>query len=116
VINSIEIPVMLSKVEQTARACFVSVVNGFLGKQKAENYRELVDGLVDAHRKMVCSMSLKVHVLRAHLDKLKDSRETTPKNKVKDFTRMSCLSRNTITDSTMNLWEITDRIFHVKVN
>jgi len=58
---------MLSKVEQTAQACFVSVVNGFLGKQKAQNYRELVD----AHHMMGCSMSLKVHVLRAHLDKLK---------------------------------------------
>jgi len=48
-------------------------VNGFLGKHKAENYRELVDGLVDAHHKIGCSMSLKVHVLRAHLDKLKDN-------------------------------------------
>jgi len=73
VINSIDFPVMLSKVEQTAQACFVSVVNGFLRKQNAENYRERADGFVDAHHKMGCSMSLKVHVLRALLDKLKDN-------------------------------------------
>jgi len=51
----------------------VSVVNGFLGKHKAENREELVDWLVDAHQKMGCSMSLKVHVLRAYLDKIKDN-------------------------------------------
>jgi len=62
---------MQSNVEWTAWVCFVSAVNGFLGKHKPEKYKELVDGLVDAHQKRSCSMSLKVHVLRAHLDKLK---------------------------------------------
>jgi len=85
VTNSIDFPVMLFEVEQTGRACFVSVGNGFLGKQKAENYRELVDGLVDAHHKMGCSMLLKVHVPRAHLDKLKDNIGDYPKGQGERF-------------------------------
>jgi len=35
--------------------------------------RELVDGLVDVYQKMECRMSLKVHVLHAHLDEFKDN-------------------------------------------
>ena len=64
---------MLCEVERTAWTCFVSVVNGFLGNHKAENYRELVDGLVDAYQKMGGRMSLKVNVLHAHLDELKNN-------------------------------------------
>jgi len=52
--------------------CVVSAVNGFLGKHKAENYRQLVDGHVDAYQKMCCRMLLKVHALHAHLDQFKD--------------------------------------------
>ena len=63
---------MLSEVEQTAWAYFVSVVNEFLGKHKAEKYRELVDGLVDAYQMMGCRKLLKVglHVLHACLKKI----------------------------------------------
>ena len=61
-INSIDFPeLQLSEVERTAWMCFVSVVNGFLGKHRAENFRKLVDGLVEAYRKMGCRISLKVH-------------------------------------------------------
>ncbi|CAK8673450.1 unnamed protein product [Clavelina lepadiformis] len=72
-INSINFPEMLSEVERRAWTSFVSVVNGFLGNHKAENYRELVDELVDAYWKMGCRMSLKLHVLHAHLDEFKDN-------------------------------------------
>ena len=40
--------------------------------------RELVDGLVDAHQKMGCRMSLIVHVLHDQLDKLKDNMSVYP--------------------------------------
>ena len=102
-INAVDFLEMLSKVERTALTCFVSVVNGFLGNHKAEKYRELVDGLVDAYQKIGCRMSLKVHVLHAHLDEFKDNMETTQKSKVKDFTRMSGLLRNDIKDNTMKV-------------
>ena len=72
-INSIDFPELLSEVEQTAWMCFESVVNGFLGKHRAKNFKKLVDGPVEAYRKMGCKMSLKVHVLHAHLDEFKDN-------------------------------------------
>ena len=72
-INSIDFPELLSEVERTAWMYFVSVANGFLGKHRAENFRELVDGLVEAYRIVGCRMSLKVHVLHAHLDEFKDN-------------------------------------------
>ena len=72
-INSVDFPEMLSVIERTAWTCFVSVVNRFLSNHKAENYRELVDGLVDAYQKMGCRMLLKVHVPHAHLDEFKDN-------------------------------------------
>ena len=72
-INSIDFPELLSEVERTAWMYFVSVVIGFLDKHRAENFRELVDGLVEAYRKMGCRMSLKIHVLHAHLDEFKDN-------------------------------------------
>jgi len=111
-INSTDFSEMLSKVEQTAWARFMSVGNGFLGKHKAENYSEDVDGLVETHHKMGCSVSLKVHVLRAHLDKLKGNMIDYPEEQGERFQQMSDLSRNTITDSTMKLWwGITHEIF-----
>ena len=72
-INSFDFPELLSEVERTAWICFMSVVNGFLGKHRAENFRELVDGLVEAYRKMGCRMSLKIHILHTHVDEFKDN-------------------------------------------
>lgn len=63
----------LSDVERAAWTSFVSVVKGFLGNNKAENYREIVDELVDTYRSMGCRMSLKLHVLHAHLDEFKEN-------------------------------------------
>jgi len=103
-INFIDFPEMQSEVERTAWTCFVSVVSGFLGKYEAENYRELVDRHVDAYQKMGCGMSPEVHVLyEFSLINSKITWETTQKNMVKDFTRMSGLSRNTVKDSTMKV-------------
>ncbi|XP_076807833.1 uncharacterized protein LOC143459117 [Clavelina lepadiformis] len=68
-----DIEEMLSEVERRAWTSFVSVVNGFLGNHKTENYMELVDELVDAYWKMGCRMSLKLHVLHAYLDEFKDN-------------------------------------------
>ena len=72
-IDSTDFPELLSEAERTAWMCFVSVVHGFLGKHRAKNFRKLVDGLVEAYRKMGFKMSLKVHVLHAHLDEFKDN-------------------------------------------
>ncbi|KAK3882315.1 hypothetical protein Pcinc_013307 [Petrolisthes cinctipes] len=51
----------------------IKVVKGFLGNHRAENYQQLVQDLVKAFGTMGCRMSLKLHMLDAHLDKFKDN-------------------------------------------
>jgi hypothetical protein len=68
-----EFPKMLTTKERAAWNSFVAVVRGFLGNRKAENYVELVETLVKNYGKMGCRMSLKVHILDAHLDEFKEN-------------------------------------------
>lgn len=63
----------LSRKENAAWNSFVAVVHGFLGNHKAENYEQLVQALIKNYAKMGCRMSLKVHILDAHLDKFKEN-------------------------------------------
>lgn len=54
--------------EKVAWNCFKSVVIGFLGNNKAENFKNLVDEMLSAYHKMGCNMSIKMHYLHSHLD------------------------------------------------
>lgn len=63
----------LTRTEKAAWKSFVAVVQGFLGNYKAENYKQLVKTLIKNYAKMGCRMSLKVHILDAHLDKFKEN-------------------------------------------
>ena len=47
---------------------FDSVVNGFLGNNRAENYKALVTTLLKNYKKINVNMSLKIHFLHSHLD------------------------------------------------
>jgi len=71
--ESVEFPQLLTEKEKAAWHSFLEVVRGFLGKHKAENYVELVQTLVRKYHEMGCRMSLKVHILDAHLDKFKEN-------------------------------------------
>ena len=42
------------------------MVYGFLGNHKAENYRQLVQELLDSYQRLGCRMSLKIHFLHSH--------------------------------------------------
>ena len=66
-------PGKLSAVERRAWKSFVSVVEGFLGNYKSDNFREIVEELVDAYEKMGCRMLLKLHTLHSHIDEFKDN-------------------------------------------
>ncbi|XP_058885016.1 uncharacterized protein LOC131737778 [Acipenser ruthenus] len=68
-----EFPKKLTSKEKAAWNSFVAVVQGFLGNHKAQNYVELVETLVKNYGTMGCRMSLKVHILDAHLDKFKEN-------------------------------------------
>ena len=59
--------------ERRARKRFVSVVEGFLGNLKVDNFREIVEELVGAYEKIGCRMSLKPHVLYSYVDEFKDN-------------------------------------------
>lgn len=63
----------LSKIEKTAWNCFKAVVDGFLGNNRVENYQELVQDLLKAYSVMGCRMSLKLHMLDAHLETFEDN-------------------------------------------
>ncbi|XP_058889662.1 uncharacterized protein LOC131739473 [Acipenser ruthenus] len=68
-----EFPKKLTSKEKAAWNSFVAVVRGFLGNHKAKNYVELVETLVKNYGTMGCRMSIKVHILDAHLDKFKEN-------------------------------------------
>ena len=58
----------LTNVELAAWRAFKAVVEGFLGNRKDEQYKTLVDTLLQTYKEMGCRMSLKVHFLHSHLD------------------------------------------------
>lgn len=62
---------LLSTHEKQAWLSLKAVIHGFLGNKKAENYEELISNMLDSFKVMGCRMSLKVHMLHAHLDKFK---------------------------------------------
>lgn len=58
----------MTEKEKRAWAAFKHVVSDFLGNNKVENYKELVDELLDSYRELGCRMSPKLHYLHSHLD------------------------------------------------
>ena len=64
---------LLNAVENEAWKSFVAVVQGFLGNNMDDNYAELVANLVNSYGKMGCRMSMKLHILHAHLDEFKSN-------------------------------------------
>ncbi|KAL6463765.1 hypothetical protein MHYP_G00281560 [Metynnis hypsauchen] len=73
IIECSEFPKKLNRKERAAWNSFVAVVRGFLGNHKDENYVQLVQTLIKNYAAMGCRMSLKIHILDAHLDKFKEN-------------------------------------------
>ena len=72
ILKSDEFLETLSAVEKDAWICFAAVAQGFLGNNKEDNYyADLVTNLVNSNGNMGCRMSMKVHMLDAHLDEFK---------------------------------------------
>ena len=59
---------LLTEIEKSASLMFKAICLNFLGNVKAENYRELVEDLLNAYQTMGCNMSLNIHFLHSHLD------------------------------------------------
>ena len=52
---------------------FRQICHNFLGKRRAENYKQLVENLLASYEKIGCRMSLKLHVLHSHLNFFTDN-------------------------------------------
>jgi hypothetical protein len=59
---------ILNGVELAAWTAFKDVCSNFLGNNKADNYQEIVERLLQSYEAMGCNMSLKIHFLHSHLD------------------------------------------------
>ena len=59
----------MTAVEKRAWEAFVSVVKNFLGNEKAENYKDMVETMLQSYHNLGCNMSIKVHFLNSHFDK-----------------------------------------------
>lgn len=58
----------MSGLERKAWQAFRQVVNGFLGNHRSENYKELLENLIQTYQRQGCRMSLKLHFLHSHVD------------------------------------------------
>ena len=65
---STELESKMTIVEKRAWQAFRCVVEGFLGNKKKENYKYLVEDLIEQYRILGCRMSIKMHYLHSHLD------------------------------------------------
>jgi hypothetical protein len=59
---------ILSRNEKRACNNFRLVATNFLGNNKADNYKELVEYLLFSYEELGCNMSLKIHFLHSHLN------------------------------------------------
>ncbi|ESO12521.1 hypothetical protein HELRODRAFT_159075 [Helobdella robusta] len=59
---------MLNGKDLEAWVAFKSLVFNFLGNNKSNSYKEIVEQCINAFQKMGCNMSLKIHLLDSHID------------------------------------------------
>ena len=63
----------MNKTERQAWLSFVSVVENFLGNTKSDDYRNIVETMLENYHKLGCNMSIKVHFLNSHLEQFPDN-------------------------------------------
>ena len=67
-IKDVNFPLSMTEVGKDAWDAFVKVIQNFLGNERAHNYIELVNDLLDKLHKLNINMSIKVHFVFNHLD------------------------------------------------
>ena len=67
-INDSEFVNSMTELKFSTWNSFAIVVKNFLGKFKAENYKELVENMLFNFRDIGANMSIKIHYLFSHLD------------------------------------------------
>ena len=66
--NDNEFSSLLNRKERRAWKALQEICSGLLGNNRAHNYKALVKELIKSFQLLGCNMSLKVHILHAHLD------------------------------------------------
>ena len=59
----------MKEIELARWLSFVEVVQSFLGNRKADNYKDIVQKLLDNFQALAINMSIKVHFLHSHFDR-----------------------------------------------
>ena len=59
---------LLNGKDLEAWVAFKSLVAKFLGNNKSNNYKEVVEQCINAFQNMGCNMSLNIHLLDSHID------------------------------------------------
>ena len=58
----------ITDTEKQAWSGFKSVIKNFLGNYMDQNYKNIVENMLQKFQKLGCNMSVKVHFLHCHLD------------------------------------------------
>ena len=66
-------PTSMIETERQARLSFVSVVENFWGNTKSDDYRNIVETMLENYHKLGCNMSIKVHFLNSDLEQFPDN-------------------------------------------
>ena len=63
----------MNEIELASWLSFVKVLQSFLVNRKADNYKDIVQKLLDNFQALGINMSRKVHFLHSHLDRLPEN-------------------------------------------
>jgi hypothetical protein len=65
---------VLNALELEAWKSFKKVYEHFVGNNRADDYKLLIDNLLQAYQNLGCNMSLKIRFVHSHLDFVPDNR------------------------------------------
>ena len=72
-LGSKELEDTMTSDERNAWGALRGIVHEFLGNNKSENYKDIVENLIEQYRTQGCRISLKLHYLHSHLDFFKEN-------------------------------------------
>jgi hypothetical protein len=67
-ISDVMFETTMSNVEREAWIALKDIISKFLGNYRDQNYKNIVNHMLDKFKELGCNMSLKVHFLDSHLD------------------------------------------------
>ena len=63
----------MNEIELASWLSFVEVFQSFLGNREADNYKDIVQRLLDNFQALGINMSIKLHFLHSHLDRFPEN-------------------------------------------